>query len=137
MYYSTKLPIIRDIVIAVDAGFSYYAVDKIFYVGHGLYEVLFHLTEDRNTFVSTPSVLLNGQVVYVLPWQPVRLIKEELLTNCPVLVELIDLPSFLWGSIKEIAASLGKVLVSPSIKSPTNRNKFVFYEMPVNISLKL
>lgn len=97
-------------------------MDKIFFAGQGLYEVLFHLAEDRDKFLTSPTVLLNQQVVHVFPWQPVRLIKEELLTNCPVWVEFIDLPSFLWGHIKEVAGGLGKVLFSPSINSP-NRNK--------------
>lgn len=122
LYFTGKLPIIAEIAMAIDAGFAYYAVDKIFYAGNGLFEVLFYVTEDRNKFLSTPTVLLHDQVVHVLPWQPVRLIKEELLTRCPVWVELIDLPSFLWGNIKEIASSLGKVLFSPSIISP-NRNR--------------
>ena len=122
MYFTGKLPLIRDVAQDVDAGFGYYAIDKIFYAGNGLFEVLFYSDADRDTFLSTPTVLLNQQVVHVLPWQPVRLIKEELLTNCPVWVKLIDLPAFLWSSIKEIASSLGKVLFSPSINS-SNRNK--------------
>lgn len=122
LYFTGKLPVISEIAMAIDAGFEYYAVDKIFYAGNGLFEVLFHVEGDRDKFLSTPSVLLHDQVVHVLPWQPVRLIKEELLTRCPVWVELIDLPSFLWGNIKEIASSLGKVLFSPSIISP-NRNR--------------
>lgn len=122
LYFTGKLPVISDIAMAIDAGFQYYAVDKIFYAGNGLYEVLFYVGEDRDKFLSTPTVLLAEQVVHVLPWQPVRLIKEELLTRCPVWVELIDLPSFLWGHIKEIASSLGKVLFSPSINAP-NRNR--------------
>ena len=106
----------------VDAGFGHYAIDKIFYAGNGLFEVLFYCSEDRDVFLSTPTILLKQKVVHVLHWQPVRLIKEELLTNYPVWVDLIDLPAFLWGSIKEIASSLRKVLFSPSINSP-NRNK--------------
>lgn len=122
LYFTGKLPVITEIAMAIDAGFEYYAVDRIFYAGNGLFEVLFHVEGDRDKFLSTPTVLLHDQVVHVLPWQPVRLIKEELLTRCPVWVELIDLPSFLWGNIKEIASSLGKVLFSPSIISP-NRNR--------------
>lgn len=122
LYFTGKLPVISEIAMAIDAGFQYYAVDKIFYAGNGLYEVLFYISEDRDTFLSTPTVLLNDQVTHVLPWQPVRLIKEELLTRCPVWVELIDLPSFLWGNIKELASSLGKVLFSPSINAPS-RNR--------------
>ena len=111
LYFFGKLPVISEIVMAIDADFEYYAMDKIFYAGNGLYEVLFYMAEDRDKFLSTPIVILNAQVVHVLPWQqqPIRLIKEELLTNCLVWVELIDLPCFLWGSIKEIASSLGKV----------------------------
>ena len=107
----------------IDAGFGYYAIDKIFYAGNGLFEVLFDNLDNRDLFLSTPTILLNQQVVHVVPWQPVRIIKDELLTTCPVWVELVDLPSFLWGSIKDISASLGKVLFSPSINS-ANRNKF-------------
>lgn len=84
--------------------------------------MLFHLKEDRDKFISTPIVLLHHQVVPVLPWKPVKLIKEDLLSNCPVWVELYNLPSLLWGSINDIAGSLGKVLFSPSINSP-NRNR--------------
>ena len=119
LYFTGRLPQIRDIAMDIDAGFGYYAVDKIFYAGNGLYEVLFHNPENRDLFLSTPTVLLKQQVVHVLPWQPVRIIKDELLNTCPVWV---DLPSFLWGSIKDIAASLGKVMFSPSINS-VNRNK--------------
>ena len=122
LYFTGRLPQIRDIAMDIDAGFGYYVVDKIFFAGNGLYEVLFHNTESRDLFLSTPTVLLKQQVVHVLPWQPVRIIKDELLTMCPVWVELVDLPSFLWGSIKDISASLGKVLFSPSINS-VNRNK--------------
>lgn len=89
------MPVISEITMAIDVGFEYYAVDKIFYIGNGLYEVLFHVAKDRDNFLSTPTVLLNAQVVHVLPWQLVRLIKEELLTNCPIWVEFKDLPSFL------------------------------------------
>ena len=120
--FTGKLPQVRDIAMDIDAGFGSYAVDKILYAGNGLYEVLFHNHENRDLFLSTPTVLLKQQVVHVLPWQPVRIIKDELLTICPVWVELVDLPSFLWGSIKDILASLGKVLFSPSIKS-AYRNK--------------
>lgn len=122
LYFTGKLPVIKDIAMAIDAGFSYYAIDKNNYIGNGLFKVLFHIIEERDKFLSAPTVLLCNQVVHVMPWQPVRLIKEELLYNSPVWVELIDLPSFLWGSIKEIATSLGKVLFSPSINSP-NRNR--------------
>ena len=122
LYFTGKIPQIRDIAMDIDAGFGYYAVDKIFYAGNGLFEVLFHNNVNRDLFLSTPTVLLKQQVVHVLPWQPVRIIKDELLTTCPVWVELVDLPSFLWGSIKDISASLGKVLFSPSINS-VNRNK--------------
>ena len=122
LYFTGRLPQIRDIAMDIDAGFGYYAVDKIFYAGNGLYKVLFHNPANRDLFLSTPTVLLKQQVVHVLPSQPVRIIKDELLTTCPVWVELVDLPSFLWGSIKDISASLGKVLFSPSINS-SNRNK--------------
>ena len=73
-------------------------------------------------FLSTPLVLLHDQVVHVMPWQLVRLIIKELLHNCLVWVELINLSSFLWGNINDIASSLGKVLLSPSI-NPPNCNK--------------
>ena len=122
LYFTGKLPLIRDIAADIDAGFGYYAVDKIFYAGNGLFEVLFNIPDNRDVFLSTPTVLLKDQVVHVLPWQPVRIIKDELLTRCPVWVELVDLPSFLWGSIKDISAVLGKVLFSPSINA-VNRNK--------------
>ena len=122
LYFTGRLPQIRDIAMDIDAGFGYYVVDKKNFAGNGLYEVLFHNQESRDLFLSTPTVLLKQQVVHVLPWQPVRIIKDELLTMCPIWVELVDLPSFLWGSIKDISASLGKVLFSPSINS-ANRNK--------------
>lgn len=122
LYFTGRLPQITDIAMDIDAGFGYYAVDKIFFAGNGLFEVLFHNSVNRDLFLSTPTVLLCQQVVHVLPWQPVRIIKDELLSTCPVWVELVELPSFLWGSIKDIASSLGKVLFSPSINS-ANRNK--------------
>lgn len=95
LYFTRKLPAFKDITIAIDIGFHYYAIDKIFYAGQGMYEVLFLVIEDRDNFLSSSTVLINQQVVHVFPWQPVRLIKKELLTNCPIWVEFFGLPSFL------------------------------------------
>ena len=67
--------------------------------------------------------------MHVLPWQPVRIIKDELLANCPVWVELVELPSFLWGSIKDIADSLRKVLFLPSINSANRNNVCVLWKV--------
>ena len=42
----------------IDAWFVYYAVDKIFYAGNGLFEVLFDNLDNRDLFLSTPIILL-------------------------------------------------------------------------------
>lgn len=56
-------------------------MDKILYDGSGLFEVLFHVLEERDTFLFTTIVSLTKLVVHVLPWQPVCLIKEDLLAT--------------------------------------------------------
>ena len=42
LYFTWRLPLIRDIAMDIDARFGYYAVDKIFFASNGLFEVLFH-----------------------------------------------------------------------------------------------
>lgn len=122
LLFSGRLPAIHDIALAIDQGFGNPVIDKLFYAGQGLYEVLFIKAPDRDAFLSQPSVILFGQIVHVFEWQPIKQVKEALLSQCPVWVEYIDLPSYLWPCIKEITASLGQVLYAPTIKSP-NRNK--------------
>ena len=58
LYFTSKLPMIRDIAMDLDAGFGHYDVDKLFYAGNGLYEILFYSTEDRDVFLSTPTIQL-------------------------------------------------------------------------------
>lgn len=86
--YSGRIPVIRDIATAIDHGFGGLAIDKIFYAGQGLYEILFAKSVDRDAFLSQPTVILFGQVVHVLEWQPIKKIKDALLSQCPVWVEL-------------------------------------------------
>ncbi|KAH7280124.1 hypothetical protein KP509_37G053100 [Ceratopteris richardii] len=61
-------------------------------------------------------------MAHVFPWKLVKAMKEELLYKCPVWVELIDLPSFLWSNIGHVAKVLGKLLYTPSISAP-NKNR--------------
>lgn len=49
-YLQGKILVIFENAMEIDARFEYYAVDKFFYVGNGLYEVLFHTIEDRENF---------------------------------------------------------------------------------------
>lgn len=122
LFFTGRLPLIRDIALVIDAGFGSVAIDKIFYAGQGLYEILFVQQQDKTAFLSQPTIILFGQVVHVFDWKPIKKIKEALFYQCPVWVEFIDLPSFLWPCIKELTASLGQVLFAPAINSP-NRNK--------------
>lgn len=122
LFFTGRLPQMRDIAVAIDTGFGAPVVDKIFYAGQGLYEILFVKAQDKSAFLTQPSIILFGQVVHVFDWKPMKKIKEALLSQCPVWVEFIDLPSFLWPCIKELTASLGQVLFCPALNSP-NRNK--------------
>ena len=58
LHFPSRLPLVREIAYDIDAGFGTYSVDKIFYAGNGLFEVLFHVSKDRDLFLSTPSILL-------------------------------------------------------------------------------
>lgn len=65
--FSSRLPRIQDIACMIDEGFGYYVVDKIFYTGNSLLEVLFLAQEDQDIVLSTPSMLLHGTVIHVMP----------------------------------------------------------------------
>ncbi|KAI5073121.1 hypothetical protein GOP47_0011134 [Adiantum capillus-veneris] len=84
LYFTRNLPSIGEVAGFTDHGFRIIVVDKIFYSGSGLFEVLFFKTEDQKSFLSSSIVILYGQVVHVLQWQPIRTIKEELLSKCPI-----------------------------------------------------
>lgn len=45
LQFTGKLPIIKNISMAIDHGSHYYVVYKIFYVGQALYEVFFYLAK--------------------------------------------------------------------------------------------
>lgn len=68
MLFSSRLPPIKDIALAIDNGFGMLVIDKIFYAGQGLYEVLFAKNQIRDAFLSQPTVILFGEVVHVLDW---------------------------------------------------------------------
>ncbi|KAH7443792.1 hypothetical protein KP509_02G051000 [Ceratopteris richardii] len=113
LFFTTHIPLEVDVALAINESVDKNVVDKVFYSGHGLFEVVFMDSNMRAQFLELQTIFLCGLMAHVFPWKPVKAMKEELLYKCPVWVELIDLPSFLWASIGHIAKVLGKVLYTP------------------------
>ncbi|KAH7297421.1 hypothetical protein KP509_26G069000 [Ceratopteris richardii] len=113
LFLTARIPLAVDVAYAINSKVGKDVVDKVFYSGHGLFEVIFN---DNDT------VFLCGLMAHVFPWKPMKAMKEQLLYKCPVWMELVDLPSFLWNSIGHVAKVLGKLLYTPSISAP-NKNR--------------
>ncbi|KAH7300089.1 hypothetical protein KP509_24G044600 [Ceratopteris richardii] len=76
---------------------------------------------EKEQFLEKQTIILYKNVAHV-QWKYVEAMKEELLHMRPAWVKLIDLPSFLWHSIGNVAKRLGKVIYTTSI-SAANKNK--------------
>ncbi|KAH7302241.1 hypothetical protein KP509_23G062000 [Ceratopteris richardii] len=123
LFFTTRIPVEVDVANAINASVEKEVVDKVlFYSGHGLFEVILNDNAVKLQFLEQQTIFLCGLMAHVFPWKPVKAMKEELLYKCPVWVELIDLPSFLWTSIGQVAKVLGKILYTPSISAP-NKNR--------------
>ncbi|KAH7285062.1 hypothetical protein KP509_33G010700 [Ceratopteris richardii] len=122
LFFTTRITLAVDVAHAINAKVEKDVVNKVFYSGNGLFEVIFNDNDVRSQFLEQQTVFLCGLMAHVFPWKPVKAMKEELLYKCPVRVELIDLPSFLWSNIGHVAKVLGKLLYTPSISAP-NKNK--------------
>ncbi|KAH7415233.1 hypothetical protein KP509_14G033400 [Ceratopteris richardii] len=103
LFFTSRIPLAMDVAHAVNASVEKDVVDKVFYSGHGLFEVIFGDVNVKLQILEQQTVFLCGLMVHVFPWKPVKAMKEELLYKCPEWVELIDLPSFLWGNIGNVA----------------------------------
>ncbi|KAH7414805.1 hypothetical protein KP509_14G011900 [Ceratopteris richardii] len=99
LFFTTRIPLAVDVAHAINACVEREVVDKVFYSGHGLFEVILNDNDIKLRFLEQQTIFLCGLMANVFPWKPVKAMKEELLYKCPVWVELIDLPSFLWSSI--------------------------------------
>ncbi|KAH7315998.1 hypothetical protein KP509_21G073700 [Ceratopteris richardii] len=121
LFFTTCIPLAVDVALAINASVEKDVADKVFYSGHGLFEVVFMDRNIRAQFLEQQTVFLCGLMAHVFPWKPIKAMKEELLYRCPMWVELIDLPSFLWACMGHIAKVLGKVLYTP-ISAP-NKNR--------------
>ncbi|MCO5576920.1 hypothetical protein L7F22_030741 [Adiantum nelumboides] len=72
LYFIGKLLPLHKIAGFLDQGFKKAVVDKVFYNGSGLYEVLFFSFEAQKAFQQASTIILCGQVVHVFPWQPIK-----------------------------------------------------------------
>ncbi|KAH7432766.1 hypothetical protein KP509_07G038900 [Ceratopteris richardii] len=122
LFFTGRIPLAVDVAYAINANVGNDVVGKVFYFGHGLFEVIFNDNNINMQFLEQQTVFLCGLVAHVSPWKPVKAMKEELLFKCLVWVKLVDLPSFLWNNIGHVAKALGKVLYTPSISAP-NKNR--------------
>ncbi|KAH7421205.1 hypothetical protein KP509_13G045400 [Ceratopteris richardii] len=122
LFFIGRIPLAVDVAYAINMNVGNDVVDKVFYSGHGLFEVVLRDNNMKLQFLEQQTIFLCGLVAHVFPWKPVKAMKEELLYKCPVWVELVDLPSFLWTNIGNVAKVLGKVLYTPSISAP-NKNR--------------
>ncbi|KAH7281705.1 hypothetical protein KP509_36G059500 [Ceratopteris richardii] len=122
LFFTTRIPLGVDVARAINANVDKEVVDKVFYSGHGLFEVIFNDNGVKSQFLEQETIFLCGLMAHVFPLKLVKAMKEELLYKCRVWVELIDLPSFLWSSIGHVAKILGKLLYTPSISTP-NKNR--------------
>ncbi|KAH7433015.1 hypothetical protein KP509_07G050500 [Ceratopteris richardii] len=121
LFFTARIPLALDVAHAINASVER-EVDKVFYSRHGLFEVILKDRDIKLQFLEQQTIFLCGLMAHVFPWKPIKAMKEELLFKCPVWVELIDLPSFLWSSIGQVAKVLGKLLYTPSISAP-NKNR--------------
>ncbi|KAH7278477.1 hypothetical protein KP509_38G043300 [Ceratopteris richardii] len=122
LFFTMRIPLAVEVAHAINASVDKQVVDKVFYSGHGLFEVIFNDNSVKLQLLEQQTIFLCGLMAHVFPWKPVKAMKEELLYKCLVWVELIDLPSFLWNSIGHVAKVLGKLLYTPSISAP-NKNR--------------
>ncbi|KAH7423858.1 hypothetical protein KP509_12G077500 [Ceratopteris richardii] len=122
LFFTTRIPLAMDVAHAINASVEKEVVNKVFYSGNGLFEVIFNDNAVKSQFLEQQTVFLCGLMAHVFPWKPVKAMKEEILYKCPVWVELIDLPSFLRSKIGHVAKVLGKLLYTPSIFAP-NKNR--------------
>ncbi|KAH6558569.1 hypothetical protein KP509_1Z057000 [Ceratopteris richardii] len=122
LFFTTRIPVAVDVAHAINASVEKEVVDKVFYSGHGLFEVILNDNAIKLQLMEQQTIFLCGLMAHVFPWKPVKAMKEELLYKCRVWVELIDLPSFLRNSIGQVAKILGKLLYTLSIFAP-NKNR--------------
>ncbi|KAH7280109.1 hypothetical protein KP509_37G052500 [Ceratopteris richardii] len=121
LFYTARIPLAVDVAHGINESVERDVLDKVFYSGHGLFEVILKDRDIKLQILEQQTIFLCGLMAHVFPWKPVKAMKEELLFKCPVWVELIDLPSSLWSSIGQVAKVLGKLLYTP-ISAP-NKNR--------------
>lgn len=61
LYFSTKLRIVRDVAMATDAGFGYYAIDKLFMLVMDLLNSYFTFLKIETLFSPHPLCCLVGK----------------------------------------------------------------------------
>ncbi|KAH7288019.1 hypothetical protein KP509_31G007800 [Ceratopteris richardii] len=96
LFFTARIPLAVDVAYAINSSVGKDVVDK----------VIFNDNDVKSQFLAQHTIFLCGLMAHVFPWKPVKAMKEELLYKCPVWVESVDLPSFLWNSIGHVAKVL-------------------------------
>ncbi|MCO5557651.1 hypothetical protein L7F22_011219 [Adiantum nelumboides] len=88
-------------------------LQKFHFAGKGFYQALVESKQQRECVLATVAAF-KGSLVFAIPWSPALQLEEMLLHQCPIWIELPNLPYYLWDQVKEVVGALGKVLYTPS-----------------------
>lgn len=88
------------------------SLHKFHFAGRGFFQALVESPMQREYVLATVAAF-KGNLVFSVPWSPTLQPEEMLLHQCPVWVELPNLPFYLWDQVREVASALGKVLFVP------------------------
>lgn len=87
-------------------------LQKYHFAGRGFFQALVESPLQREYVLATVAAF-KGNLVFTVPWSPALQPEEMLLHQCPVWVELPNLPFYLWDQVREVASTLGKVIYVP------------------------
>lgn len=88
------------------------SLQKYHFAGRGFFQALVETPLQREYVLATVAAF-KGSLVFTVPWSPAIQPEEMLLHQCPVWVELPNLPFYLWDQVREVVSALGKVLFVP------------------------
>ncbi|MCO5614349.1 hypothetical protein L7F22_068628 [Adiantum nelumboides] len=88
-------------------------LQKFHFARRGFYQALVEPPMQREYVLATVAAF-KGSLVFTVPWSPALQPEEMLLHQCPVWVEMPNLPFYLWDQVREVAGTLGKVLYVPT-----------------------
>ena len=89
------------------------SIEKFSYLDKGLFLVRLSNEDDVKKLLCKGLFFFNQAMVCVILWEPIfdsALLKEV----HPIWAELVGLPYWLWGSLKELTSRLGNPLYIPS-----------------------